>query len=202
MKKLLLPSIAALVALSACQLTPTPAASYKGVWGWATVNLSTGSILDKGAVILSDEINGTYGTVAGGAYLNERQTISGVTVLGPMTGSGALETAFSYGTGSPIKFNFIAADDDNALEIVQGYPTFAGAGVTFDANNNPLQNIGVVLVQTSVNVPAALGQQAAAKLNAAQMASQAGQQYAFNAKSRLKAAGIKLNSSTLMNELR
>ncbi|TSA87720.1 hypothetical protein FNU79_00165 [Deinococcus detaillensis] len=143
---------------------------YQGVWGWAIGDSTDATLLDSGVTVFSDEIAGNSGTVAAGAYFNKAQTRSGVAVMGPVSAAGKLETAFSFDASGSTRLYFVGSDDNNAIELYQGSPTFAGTGVLLNANNKPAQAIIVALVQGSTTVPSSLTAQATLKTQAKALA--------------------------------
>lgn len=153
----LLPTLSLSLLLAACGggSAPTPPQTlHQGVWGWAIANPSTQTIIDAGAAVFSEDYTGgSYGKVAAGGYVNETKTKSGIAMMGPVSGTGKLETVFSLGTSTPVKLYFAGTDSNNTMELYEGKNTFAGTGFILDANNDPRQEVVVVLVQVDDKVP-------------------------------------------------
>ncbi|THF68111.1 hypothetical protein E7T06_18160 [Deinococcus sp. Arct2-2] len=162
-----LPLISTALLLAACgggdpasvQPQPQPApvrtpTLYQGVWGWAVANTS-GTVIAKGVLILSEQVTQSGRTVAVGAYTNDSQTQTGVTLLGPISATGTLETGFTYDLSTTdSRIYLLARDDDGKFENYQGSATFYGKGEVFDrATQQPSQAITVALVQGSTEVP-------------------------------------------------
>lgn len=151
--------------------TPT---LYQGVWGWAAADVSTGQIIQQGAMVLFDEVQNEGRKVAAGAYTNQAQTQTGLSLLGPITAVGELETFFSYDLTENVRPYLAASDDDGRLEDYEGDPAFFGTGALFDrATQQPNRAVYVALLQVTSEVPEDLTAQAAAKADARALAAQA-----------------------------
>lgn len=165
MKRLTLPLISTALLLAACgggsptppQPQPEPVRTptlYQGVWGWAAVNTS-GDLVARGALILSEQVSQSGRTVAGGIYTNESQTQTGITLLGPLTAVDELETVFSYDLNTTDSRIYLAASDtDGQFENYQGSAAFFGEGAIVNrTTQQPSQTIYVGLLQASTEVP-------------------------------------------------
>lgn len=164
-KRLTLPLISTALLLAACgggsptppQPQPAPVRTptlYQGVWGWAAVNTS-GDLVARGALILSEQVIESGRSIAVGIYTNESQTQTGLTILGPITAIGKLETAFSYDLSTTDNSIYLAATDtDGQFENYQGSATFLGEGAIVNRiTQEPSQPVEVILIQASTEVP-------------------------------------------------
>ncbi|MDL2344129.1 Ig-like domain-containing protein [Deinococcus sp. MIMF12] len=167
---------------------------YQGVWGWAVADANTEQIIQRGAMILFDEVQNEGRRVAVGGYTNEAQTQTGASLLGPITAAGELETFFSYDLNAEsVRAYLVASDDDGRLENYQGSPTFFGAGALVDrVTQQPNRAVYVALVQVSSEVPEELTAQAAAKADARALAAQAVQRQ-FRTGAALQAQALKVS---------
>ncbi|WP_104990030.1 Ig-like domain-containing protein [Deinococcus sp. NW-56] len=170
--------------------TPT---LYQGVWGWAAADLSTGQIIQQGAMVLFNEAQNEGRKVAAGAYTNQAQTQMGLSLLGPITAVGELETFFSYDLTENVRPYLAASDDDGRLEDYEGDPAFFGTGALFDrATQQPNRAVYVALLQVTSEVPEDLTAQAAAKADARALAAQAVQRQ-FRSGASLQAQAAKVS---------
>lgn len=165
MKKFTLPLLGVALLLASCGggSTPTNSTLYRGVWGWGIFDPTTEQLIERGAVIYDGEVQFEGRTLASGDYANEANTRRGYSVLGPINAAGHLETAFSVEATQDSAAYFAGRDQDDALQPVEGKPTFQGDGAIYNSSNQATQNVVVILVQTSTTVPTSLTTQNQAK---------------------------------------
>ncbi len=125
----------------------------QGVWEWGIYD-SANTLLDYGVAVYDDENVDTDGSVALGGYANEALTRTGLTLLGNISSKTKLETAFELNSN----LYFAGEDLDGKFSVEKlsdgkSYTAFIGGGGTFDGSNTPVQNVAIVMLQVSTEVP-------------------------------------------------
>ncbi|UQN06612.1 hypothetical protein [Deinococcus sp. QL22] len=211
-KRLMLPLISTALLLAACgggdptppQPQPAPVRTptlHQGVWAWAAANTS-GTIVGSGVLILSEQVIESGRPVALGIYTNESQTQTGVTVVGPITAAGKLETAFSYDLSTTGNNIYLAASDtDGQFENYQGSAAFFGGGEIFSRTaQQPGQAVYVGILQASTEVPTSQSAKIQAQSAARTLAVDAvKRQFASNRTTKLNLASASQNFSPLQS---
>ncbi|AWT36174.1 hypothetical protein GCM10008956_00680 [Deinococcus arenae] len=126
----------------------------QGVWEWGIFD-SANNLLDSGVAVYDDEVVDTDVSVALGLYGNDTQTKGGLTLLGNIASKTTLDTVFAA-TDTSLYFAGQDLDGKFSVETLstgKSYTAFIGGGTTFDASNNPVQSVGIVMLQTSTEVP-------------------------------------------------
>lgn len=143
---------------------------YQGVWGWGLID-SAGTLIDKGAVVFSEQVIEEGRIVAFGGYINQAQTRQGFSLMGPISAVGVVQVGFTAST-DPNSSNiyFLGEDDDNSIGTFEGKAIFEGSGSLFSASNMPTTAVGILLIQTSTAVPTTAAAQAAARAEARTLA--------------------------------
>lgn len=138
---------------------PSTRTLYQGLWGWGIGNVTTGAIIDTGAVLFSEEVQNDGRAVALGIYANQAEIDAagtgrdGAALLGPVGTPGSLDVGFFVGTDAEARVFFIGRDSDNRMDLYEGKPAFQGSGYLATASNEPGEAVIVVLLQVSDTVP-------------------------------------------------
>lgn len=136
-----------------------------------------------------------------GAYSNEARTRQGGALLGPITGKGRLEVAFTRDLSSNVTPYLVGQDADGRMGTYQGYPVFEGLAGMTDASGNVLNTGLFVLVQVSTDKPASAQAQAALQEEANRLAAQRLTSSGLSAQAQLERpdfAGLGLDAAELL----
>lgn len=134
---------------------------YQGIWAWAIADAS-GTLIDSGAVVNLGELPVQTRVAAIGFYFNETETKEGLALMGPIAAAGKLQAAFSLGNTFDTGY-FAGEDTDNTMGTYQGKALFEGTGSIVDAAGNAVQDVVIVILQSSTEIPAPAGAKIAAQ---------------------------------------